>query len=149
LALALGLSALGDFALSRPGDRAFLIGMLAFALGHLIYAGLFYSGGLVALGGLQAVSVVVVAAAALWLGPLFASKAGPLAIPVLIYVAIIGLMGASAVLQSSGPGQTITTIGALMFMLSDAYIGQEKFLKHHWPLQSHAIWGLSYLGQVA
>lgn len=149
LALALGLSALGDLALSRPGDRAFLIGMLAFALGHLTYFGLFYSGGLVELGSRQSVLVVGVAAAALWLGPVFARKAGALAIPVLIYVAIIGLMGAGAVLQPSGAGQTITLAGALLFMMSDAFIGQERFLQHHWPVQSHAIWGFYYLGQVA
>ena len=36
LALALGLSALGDLALSRDGDRAFLAGVAAFALAHTV-----------------------------------------------------------------------------------------------------------------
>ena len=37
LIAALALSAVGDFALSRPGSKAFLIGMIAFAAAHLAY----------------------------------------------------------------------------------------------------------------
>ena len=41
LAVALGLCALGDLALSRPGERAFLAGVASFAAGHLAYVWLF------------------------------------------------------------------------------------------------------------
>lgn len=148
LALALGLSAVGDLMLSRTGDRAFLGGMLAFAAAHLTYFALFYAGGFSALGGWQITGAAAVILLALWLGPVFASTAGNLAIPVLAYVAIIALMGVGAALQPSGAGQAITLLGAIFFMASDAFIGQEKFVKHHWPAQSHAIWGLYYIGQV-
>ena len=42
MALGLALGALGDFALSRRGQAAFLAGMAAFALGHLAYAAAFW-----------------------------------------------------------------------------------------------------------
>lgn len=38
---ALLLSALGDIALSRDGERAFLSGLVAFALAHVAYAAVF------------------------------------------------------------------------------------------------------------
>lgn len=38
MALGLLFGALGDFALARRSERAFLAGMAAFAIGHLIYA---------------------------------------------------------------------------------------------------------------
>lgn len=38
IAAGLALGALGDWFLSRPGDRAFLAGMAAFGAGHLAYA---------------------------------------------------------------------------------------------------------------
>lgn len=40
LVVALGLSVIGDFTLSRPGARAFLAGMLAFTLVHVAYIAL-------------------------------------------------------------------------------------------------------------
>lgn len=149
LAAGLALSAIGDLALSRPGDRAFLIGMLGFAAAHLIYAWMFYAGGLVPLGGWQSLALVPVIGVALWLGPVFAAKAGALALPVFVYVGIIGVMGATAVMQPMGAGQVIALIGALLFMASDAILGQEKFLNRHWPGQGLAIWGLYYAAQVA
>ncbi|HHL22192.1 MAG TPA: lysoplasmalogenase, partial [Aliiroseovarius sp.] len=41
LVVALVLSALGDLALSRPGERAFLAGLVAFAFAHVAYVVLF------------------------------------------------------------------------------------------------------------
>lgn len=148
LAAALALSALGDLALSRDGERAFLIGMLAFGAAHLLYALMFYWGGLGALGGWETLGIVLIGAAAAWLGPRYAAKAGNLAIPVLVYVSIIALMAALAVMQPHGAGQAITLIGALLFMTSDAILGQEQFLRQTWRGQGGTIWGLYYLAQV-
>lgn len=43
VAVALGICALGDWFLSRPGDQPFLIGIGAFATGHLAYVALILS----------------------------------------------------------------------------------------------------------
>lgn len=149
LAAALALSALGDLALSREGEKAFLIGMIAFALAHLAYVFLFVSQGFVPFGGWETLAVLVILGIGLWLGPLYAANAGLLAIPVLVYVALIALMAVTAVMQQDWAGRWITLAGALMFMASDAILGQEQFLKRHWRGQGLAIWGLYYAAQVA
>lgn len=149
LAVALALSALGDLALSRDGEKAFLIGMLAFALAHLAYVFLFVAQGLVPFGGWETLAVLVILGIGLWLGPLYAANAGLLAIPVLVYVALIALMAVTALMQQDWAGRWITLAGALMFMASDAILGQEQFLKRHWRGQGLAIWGLYYTAQTA
>lgn len=149
LALALGASAIGDLALSRPGERAFLAGMLAFGLAHLVYTGVF-----VATGGLPRWDPVLLGLAfvlvlvGVWLGCLYASQAGSLAWPVRGYVGLIVAMAVTTVFVPSGPGAKLIHAGALTFVLSDAILGQREFLRRTWPGQEVVIWAAYYLAQV-
>lgn len=131
LAVALGLCALGDWCLSRPGERAFMAGVAAFAAGHLAYVALFLAqpesevarllepSRLALLAGLAALG-----AGMLWL---LLPRAGALAVPVAIYVPIILAMGlAAATLAPVGPLAWALPV-ALAFVVSDAILALEKF----------------------
>lgn len=51
----------GDFWLSRDGDRAFLIGLVSFALAHLAYIGLLWQFGAVAQMSVWAIAIGLLA----------------------------------------------------------------------------------------
>ncbi len=141
LVLALVLSALGDFALSRPGMRAFLGGLAAFAAAHLFYVILF-----TALSGrgpymafvdqpLLALFLAWVAISAeIWLVP----HTGPtLKWPVRAYVFLIALMGLSALTLPLGS----IAIGAAYFVASDVILAYRNFrMDPDDPLAGRAGW---------
>ncbi|MGH1414255.1 MAG: lysoplasmalogenase family protein [Pelagimonas sp.] len=152
VAIALVLSAMGDLALSRPGDKAFLIGMVSFGLAHLTYVALFAAHVTPqVLGATNPRVLLMLAILGLGsvLGRAYARNAGALAVPVRAYVVIIVVMGLMALLLPASAGGSMATLGALLFIGSDAILGQEQFLKKHWRGQGIAIWGLYYLAQAA
>lgn len=115
------LSALGDLALSREGDRAFLIGLVSFALAHFCYVFLF----LTEVDGLFWPGVVMLAGVALstevWLAP----HTGALRGPVLVYVLLISVM---TVLALSLPeAWRLASLGAVLFLLSDLTLAIQLF----------------------
>src|SRR6056297_2808833 len=126
---ALGLSALGDIALSRSGERAFLAGLVAFAAAHLAYAllfsGLLYGDAAERLADLPILPALCLVAFAvsteLWLVP----HTGALRWPVRIYVLLITLMGLAAL--SLPAGREIAVIGAFAFILSDLILAVQRF----------------------
>lgn len=142
--LGLALGAAGDFALSRPGERAFLAGMAAFAAGHLAYAWVFLMSGV---GDVVLVPAIVVVAVALsterWLAP----RTGALRWPVRGYVLVIAAMMLSALTL---PGQALMVIaGAALFMLSDLLLALEMFVRKT-PSRtlSRAVWACYWGGQA-
>lgn len=148
------LGALGDFALSRPGDRAFLLGMAAFALGHLAYAGMFWAVPRVAGQGLPngvfgwAAMVGLLGlmlSTEVWLAP----HTGALRWAVRGYIAVIGSMAAAAILL--GPGFAMVKLGVGLFVASDVMIALEKFVvrapRLRWAL-ARALWPAYWLGQA-
>lgn len=136
--------AAGDFALSRPGQAAFLAGMTAFALGHLAYAAAFFM-----LGAGAPDRAAAVAATALALGALLfiAPRAGPLAGPVRAYIAVIWLMGLAAF---RGPDPWLVT-GAALFMASDLLLAIGLFVLSEGRarrLCALAVWALYWPAQA-
>jgi len=145
LVAALGLSALGDLALSRPGERAFLAGMLAFASAHIAYIVL-----MVALGtGPQPAQwplilslVALGISTEFWLRP----YTGALKWPVRGYVAIILAMALAA------PGlpetRNAALWGAMLFVVSDLVLSIETFVmnvSNPWRKRAgKAVW-ISYI----
>lgn len=126
LAGALFLSALGDLALSRSGRAAFLYGLAAFALAHLVYVLLFLALAgtalweVFAIAPLAALAMLALAGSSeLWLAP----RAGGLRWPVRLYVALITAMGWAAL--STGDGLLIA--GAVLFILSDFILALRMF----------------------
>lgn len=151
LALALGLSALGDLALSRDGDRAFLAGVAAFALAHLVYVAVFLG-----LGGAPALAVewrigasLGVAAVSLVMARLLWPRSGPLRWPVLGYVGIIAAMAISSLFVPE-PFARPVIAAAVLFVLSDSLIATERFLIKAAPAPrwlAPAIWLTYWLAQ--
>jgi len=121
LVVALGLSAVGDIALSRGGSRAFLVGLVAFALAHLAYLAVFapqvvqwYMAPIAALSGVAVLAMVVVV-----------PRRDPLTWPARIYAVIICAMTAAAL--SLPLGLRAATLGAVLFLLSDLILAIRMF----------------------
>lgn len=151
----LALGSAGDFALSRPGTRAFLAGMAAFALGHLAYVvafagrslelgGLAFGPGRVALLGLL---VVLLISTEFWLAP----RTGALRWPVRGYALIIGAMAAAVILLPENGGDRVLQAGAALFLLSDTLLAIRLFIARGEPAKyrlGHAVWATYWLGQM-
>lgn len=140
----LGLGALGDFFLSRPGTAAFLAGMAAFAAGHLAYA-VYFVGLADGARFFVPLSVAILALAAtteMWLAP----RTGSLRGPVRGYVGVITLMGVAAVGQSA----PLILAGAGLFILSDVMLAFALFVvpavSWRWIL-AITLWAAYWLGQ--
>lgn len=125
LIAALGLSAVGDFALSRPGSRAFLIGMIAFAAAHLGYIVVMVTLG-ATLSAAQWPFIAVLLAFGLstewWLRP----HTGDLKWPVRAYVGIILVMALVAL--GLPETRSVALWGALLFVSSDLILSIETFV---------------------
>ena len=123
LIVALGLGALGDFLLSRPGPDAFLAGLIAFAVSHLAYIAL-----LIGMGGVIAPSLAgaILVLLNIAMAVLLFRHAGALRWPVLAYAVIIGVMGLAAL--GLPPYLSLATIAALCFVFSDLVLGLEMFV---------------------
>ena len=122
--VALVLSLLGDIFLMVPRDL-FVFGLGAFLLGHIAYAvGLnLHTEGLWLLG-IPVVLVAGVLAVRLVRG-IRRSGEDELMGPVIAYVVVIGAMVVSALASGNG----MAAVGALLFMSSDALIGETRFVQ--------------------
>lgn len=150
LAAGLFLSALGDFGLSRDGDSAFLYGLSAFALAHVLYILHFLSLAHAPLWEVFSVApipaialIALLVSTELWLAP----HTGALGLPVRIYVLVIGAMGLSALLVPVG----LSTLGAALFVLSDLILAVELFRMKddhpQKPLAGYLVWVFYIAGQ--
>ena len=139
----------GDVFLALPQERAFLLGLVSFLLGHILYvicffyvADVSYWTGIGCLAGL-AVSVPVF----FWLRPYL----GSMLKPVIAYIIVITVMviGAWTVLGDAGlnrSGRWLIFVGAVSFYLSDLFVARDRFLKSEF---TNRLVGLPmyYLGQ--
>ena len=128
LTAALGLSALGDFALSRTGRAAFLYGLGSFGLAHLLYVLAFTDAAGLPLWEawlrhpVSSIGLILLAISTeLWLSP----HAGRLAWPVRGYVVLIAAMGLAA-LTMPAP-LAAATAGAALFVASDLILAIRLF----------------------
>ena len=126
LTLALVLSSIGDWFLAFRGERAFLAGLVAFLLAHLVYCILFFAGqdpgwtqGPWFLAG-----TVLIFALALGVFRRLRDRLGAMKIPVAIYSGVIAAMAVAAL--SRGPDPVLLA-GAALFMASDLVLSQEVF----------------------
>ncbi|OIP82628.1 MAG: hypothetical protein AUK37_08800 [Rhodobacterales bacterium CG2_30_65_12] len=151
LAAGLFFSAVGDLALSRRAQAAFLYGLSAFALAHLLYIRLFLAdsgtplwGAFAAQPPLALALVVVGLSAELWLVP----HVGGLRWPVRLYVLTITLMGLAALTLPLG----LITLGAGLFIASDTMLAVQIFrLGEDHPRArplGRGVWGAYVAGQA-
>lgn len=124
LTAALALSAIGDFALSRPNSKAFLIGMVAFALAHIGYIALMVPMAQFSLFLVLPALVLIGFGVSTegWLAP----HTGDLRGPVRAYVAVIMAMGLAALGLFST--HLLALIGAIFFVISDFVLAIETFV---------------------
>lgn len=140
--LGLGFGSAGDFFLSRPGERAFLGGMAAFAVGHLAYAVYFWHIGGGAFGPIDMALVALAASTEFWLTP----HTGALRWPVRGYVVVIAGMGMAAIGQSV----PLIWLGAGLFILSDVLLALVLFVPRIAPWRkvfAITLWASYWIGQ--
>jgi uncharacterized membrane protein YhhN len=121
LIAALALSLLGDVYLMLPGDR-FIAGLSAFLLAHVAYI---FAFDVSLRGGLIWLIVVLVVTAPLALRILGAITHPGLRNAVVIYMAVIGFMAASALAS----GSWLAALGAISFVASDLTIAWNRFVQ--------------------
>jgi uncharacterized membrane protein YhhN len=153
LAVALGLSAVGDACLSRDGEKAFLAGLGSFLAAHLAYIVLFaWNGG--GAGTLaepwRAALAIAMAGFGLTMLLMLWRRVNPgLRLPILAYAVAIAGMGVASL---TVPSFWIIA-GALLFLASDGLLAAERFLvaaiSPHRDWMRHAVWGLYYAAQLS
>ena len=146
LAVALGLSTLGDIFLAIRVENGFILGLGSFLLAHLTYVGLFINRWrrplrppVIRLGGSVAFLIFSLFFSQ-WLSP----GLGTLAVPVMIYVCAITFMVVSSLWASFST--RLVVLGAILFMISDSTLAADKF-RMEIPWSGLLIWTTYYLGQ--
>ncbi len=145
--VALAASLLGDIFLSREGDRAFLAGLIGFAVAHVAYAIHFFGLSLSGIAWGPTLGVLALALSTeIWLIP----HVGALKVAVRIYVLLIFSMAATALMLEA---RTIATLGALLFVASDFILALQTFRLSplsKWQIPTQiSLWFLYILAQVA
>ncbi len=124
LFVALALSALGDWFLSRD-DRYFLPGLVAFLAGHLAYIGIFAQQTI-----MTSVPVLALQASAVLYGLAFAAilwpRTGKLRPAVMLYILIISAMAFGSAWFL--PEKPLVTFGAFLFVFSDSTLAIRVFI---------------------
>jgi uncharacterized membrane protein YhhN len=146
LAFALALGAVGDWFLSRDPDTGFLPGLIAFALGHLLYLALLWP----MVGAIHPVSagvfVLILTGVMVRLWPVLGALRGPVA----VYAAISAGLGVCALSLPEGHG--ILRFGVLAFILSDVILSEDLFRLPEGdprkPIYARILWGLYWGGQA-
>ena len=121
----------GDVLLALGSRKTFLLGLVSFLLGHVLYAAAFFSLGQV--GPAMAAGMILMMAAAVviwhWLEPYL----GAMQTPVLAYIVIISIMVCAAAGLAANPKIPCITratilIGAILFYLSDVFVARQRFV---------------------
>jgi uncharacterized membrane protein YhhN len=123
--VALVFSLLGDIFLMLPRD-AFVAGLASFLLAHVAYIVGFTRTGDGSWLGAIPVAVIVAFLGTRLVRGIRGRGHSELVVPVVAYVLTIFVMVASAIAS----GNTVGIVGALLFMVSDAFIGEDRFVKH-------------------
>ena len=122
----------GDVFLALPQERAFLLGLVSFLLGHVFYVICFFYVADVnpwTWGG-GAIGLAVSGLVFFWLRP----HLGSMRVPVMAYVIVITAMviGAFTVLGDTAlhsTGRLMVLFGAVSFYISDLFVARDRFLK--------------------
>ena len=152
---AMALCWIGDIALTFSGDTAFLVGLVSFLLGHVMFMAAFrhllQSGGKAKAGALQVAVVVlllvqaVAAVTSLW------APAGELAPAIAVYAGVITIMAFLSWNLKPGPGVWALRLGTTAFVASDLILAFGKFGEgpiangHFWVIGTYIVaqWALT------
>ncbi|ODQ85574.1 lysoplasmalogenase [Mycolicibacterium holsaticum] len=124
---ALLFSAAGDYLLALPWwEPSFVLGLSAFLVAHLCFLGALVPLVVRTAPGVAAATVTVAACVALliWFWPRLTAEG--MAVPVTLYITVLGAMVCAALLARLPTPWT--ALGAVCFAVSDAMIGISKFV---------------------
>lgn len=128
---AMALCWVGDVVLTFSGDKAFLIGLVSFQSGHVMFLTAFR--GMLRSGVPQSSKRVKGTAMAVLFGLLvpiishLMKGAGDLAPAIGVYAAVIGTMAYFSWVLGKGPGVSALRMGAAFFLVSDLILALGKF----------------------
>lgn len=122
----------GDVCLALPQKKAFLVGLILFLLGHVLYIVAFLQAP--SFGSLPWPSVVATLGIStgvyLWLRPHLGRMHGPVAAYVIVITAMVCMAWVMSGNQSLHiAGRSLAVIGAISFYLSDLFVARDRFLK--------------------
>jgi uncharacterized membrane protein YhhN len=145
----LSLSWVGDVLLIFKSRAPFLMGLIAFLLGHVCYVLAFYRLG--QWGVWSAFVLVVLAAAGIlvfrWLSPGLNGMRGPVAAYMVVITAmVVAAMGVGAAPDVPAAGRWIVPAGAIAFYLSDISVARDQFMAREFINRWIGL-PLYYLGQ--
>jgi len=122
----------GDVLLIFPQRKAFLLGLVSFLLGHVLYVVAFFNISQISSPAWIVTLIIVCVSIGVffWLKP----HLGSMMVPVILYIVVITSMviGAGSVLFDSTlspTGTKVVFIGALLFYLSDLFVARHRFIK--------------------
>ncbi|RLB17756.1 MAG: lysoplasmalogenase [Deltaproteobacteria bacterium] len=121
----------GDVCLALPQKRAFIVGLISFLLGHLLYIAAFSFTASFRIPALPAVlaTLGVSTGVYLWLRPHLGRMHGPVAAYVVVITAMVcmvwGLQGSQSL---NITGRRTALFGAIIFYLSDLFVARDRFL---------------------
>ncbi len=139
----------GDVFLAFDSRRSFLAGLAVFLVGHLVYAGAFFTIAPVSSWsiGFLAVAGAVSGAVYAWLKPHLGSMQGPvIAYIVTITIMVAGAGSVAAVCRFSASGRWLVATGAILFYLSDLFVARHQFVQSAFFNRAAGL-PLYYLGQ--
>ena len=152
---AMGLCWVGDIALTFSGESAFLIGLVSFLLGHVVFMvtfrHLFKSGWGFQRGWTQSVAAVVMTVLAAVVVTNLWGSAGAMAPAIGIYAGVITIMALLSWTMAPGPGVWTLRLGTTAFVASDMILAFGKFGEapiahgHFWVMGTYiaAQWALT------
>jgi len=122
----------GDVCLALPQEKAFLVGLILFLLGHVLYIVAFLQ--VASFGGLPWPSVVATLGIStgvyLWLRPHLGRMHGPVAAYVIVITAMVCMAWALSGNRSLDiTGRCLALIGAISFYVSDLFVARDRFLQ--------------------
>jgi len=149
--IGLVLSTAGDVALLSKARTAFMVGLCAFLVAHLFYAGAFLVEGM-GPGWSPLVGIFVFGCASGWLVRRMWSGLLPaLRVPLMVYTGVCTAMAATAMATLTGPWPEPAAYaaagGALLFFLSDANLAWIDFVEPY-PHGQTVTLSLYWTGQL-
>ena len=134
---ALVLGWLGDALLLSRAPKAFMAGLAAFLLSHLLFTVAFWSGGL-SVPAMAIASVPVLVLGWLVLRWLLPHTPGNFKAPVLAYVVVILGMCVAAAGHAHASERWAVLVGALLFTASDLSVARDRFVRQAFV---NRLWG--------
>jgi len=122
----------GDVFLIFPARKLFLVGLVSFLAGHVLYSIAFFT--MASLGAsiliIAALCLLISGAVFIWLRPYL----GTMLVPVIAYMAVISIMVISAASlaineQLDFTGRTLIFCGAILLYFSDIFVARHRFVK--------------------